>query len=86
MHVAEAADQKTSFKLRFRLTINSQWRSQNAENVRTSKGDYWTKQRFSSIASLFKMTTSLKGENLPQRERFLSLMSSSKTSYQFYLT
>ena len=30
---------------------------------RTSKGDYWIKQLFSSIASLFKMGTSLKGKN-----------------------
>ena len=30
----------------------------------TSKGDYWIKQGFSSIASLFKMGTSLKGKNL----------------------
>ena len=30
----------------------------------TSKGDYWIKQWFSSIAPLFKMGTSLKGKNL----------------------
>ena len=28
------------------------------------KGDYWNKQRFSSISSLFKMGTYLKGKNL----------------------
>ena len=28
-----------------------------------SKGDYWIKQCFSSIGSLFKMGTSLKGKN-----------------------
>ena len=31
------------------------------------KGDYLTKQRFSSFASLFKMGTSLKGKNLLPR-------------------
>ena len=30
----------------------------------TFKGDYWFKQRFYSIAALFKIVTSLKGENL----------------------
>ena len=34
------------------------------KTIRTSKGDYWHKQRFSSIASLFKIGTSLKGKNL----------------------
>ena len=33
----------------------------------TSKGDYWIKQWLSSIASLFKMGTSVKGKNwLPE--------------------
>ena len=32
--------------------------------LHTSKGDYWIKQWFSSIGSLFKMGTSLKGKNL----------------------
>ena len=32
--------------------------------LRTSKGDYWIKQQFSSNASLFEMGTSLKGKNL----------------------
>ena len=32
--------------------------------LRTSKGDDWIKQRFSSIACLFIMGTSLKGKNL----------------------
>ena len=31
--------------------------------LRTSKGDYWIKQLFSSTASLLKMETSLKGKN-----------------------
>ena len=34
------------------------------KKVRTSKGDYWIKQWFSSIAPLFKMGTSLNGKNL----------------------
>ena len=34
------------------------------KKLRTSKGAYWIKQPFSSIASLFKMRTSLKGKNL----------------------
>ena len=34
------------------------------KKLRTSKGNYWIKQWFSSIASLFKMGTSLKGKNL----------------------
>ena len=37
------------------------------KKVRTSKGDYWIKQLFSSIVSLFNMGTSLKGQNyLPE--------------------
>ena len=42
-----------------------QWRSQNTEKVRTSTRDYWIKQWFSSIASLLKMETSLKGNTNP---------------------
>ena len=34
------------------------------KKLRTSKEDNWNKQRFSSIASLFKIGTSLKGKNL----------------------
>ena len=34
------------------------------KKLRTSKGDYCIKQRFSAITSLFKMGTSLKGKNL----------------------
>ena len=30
----------------------------------SSKGDYWIKQRFSSIVSFLKMESSLKGKNL----------------------
>ena len=35
------------------LWLLLQWRSWNAEKIRTSKGDYWIKKWFSSIASLF---------------------------------
>ena len=35
------------------------------KKLRTSKGDYLTKQLFSSIVPLFKMGTSLKGKDLP---------------------
>ena len=38
-----------------------QWRRQNAEKF---KEDYWIKQWFSSIATLFKKETSVKGKNL----------------------
>ena len=34
------------------------------KKLHTSKGDYWIKQWFSSIAPLFKMGTFLKGKNL----------------------
>ena len=37
------------------------------KKVRTSKGDYWIKQRFSSTAPLFNMGTSLKRKNLLPR-------------------
>ena len=51
--------------------------SQNAEKLRTSKGDYLIKQWFSSIVSLFKMGTSLKERICSQRERIHSFNSSS---------
>ena len=39
----------------------------NAEKVTHIKGDYWIKQRFSIIASLCKIETSLNGKNsLPE--------------------
>ena len=41
-----------------------QWHNQNAEKLDTSRGGYWNKQWLSSIASLFKLGTSLKGKNL----------------------
>ena len=44
------------------------------KKLRTSKGDYWIKQRLSSIASLFKMETSLKGKkNAPTENKFYLL-------------
>ena len=47
------------------------------KKVRTSKGDYWIKKWFSSISSLFKMRTFLKGKNLLPDEANISFMSSS---------
>ena len=41
-----------------------QWHSQNSEKVTHIKGDYWNKKRFSSVAPLFKIGTSLKGKKL----------------------
>ena len=43
------------------------------KKLRTSKGDYWVQQWFSSIASLFKIGTSRYGK----RERIRSFKSSS---------
>ena len=43
-------------------TCNGVARTQ--KKLRTSKGNYWIKQWFSSIDLLFKMETSLKGKNL----------------------
>ena len=34
---------------------DKQWRCRNTAKLRTSKGDYWIKQWFSSIVSLFQM-------------------------------
>ena len=50
-----------------RLTLL--WRNGNGvdrtlKKLRTPKGNYWIKQWFSSMASLFKMGTSLRGKNL----------------------
>ena len=47
------------------------------KKLRTSKGDYLTKQWFSSVASLFKMGTSLKERICSQSEQILSYKSSS---------
>ena len=44
------------------------------KRLRTSKGDYWIKQRFSSMVPLFKIGTSLKGKNLLLEERILNLL------------
>ena len=38
--------------------------ARTVKKIRTSKGDYWIKQWFASIASFLKMGTSLKGKNL----------------------
>ena len=38
--------------------------ARSLKNLRTSKEDYWNKQRFSSSALLSKIGTSLKGKNL----------------------
>ena len=54
------AKMKTSPGYSIEWSLNTQKRSQNAEKIRTSKGDYWIKQVFSSIASLFKMKFLLK--------------------------
>ena len=48
------------YRLSLSAGLNFQWRSQ----LPTSKGDYWVKKWVLSIASLFKMGTSLKGKNL----------------------
>ena len=48
------------------------------KKLRISKGNYWIKQWFSSIASLFKIGTSLKRKNYaPRGSIILSLKSSS---------
>ena len=56
---------------------SAQRRSQNAEKLWTSKGDYWIKQWFSSIASLFKWKLLLKERICSQRERIFSFKNSS---------
>ena len=45
-------------------TVHTNGVARTLKKLRTPKGDYWIKQRFSSIGSLFKMGTSLKGKNL----------------------
>ena len=55
---------------------SAQWRSQNAEKLWTSKGDYCIKQWFSSIASLFKWELPLKERICSQREQIFSFKSS----------
>ena len=47
------------------------------KKLRTSKGDYWIKQWFSSIASLFKWKVLLKKRICSQREQILSFIRSS---------
>ena len=49
------------------IKMNNNGIARTLKMLGTSKGDYWIKQWFSSIASLFKMGTSLKGKNfLPE--------------------
>ena len=62
--------------LNINYSVCTQWHSQNAE-LRTSKGDYWDKKWFSSIASLFKMELLLKKEFAPRGSQFFPLKSSS---------
>ena len=57
--------QNTEYYLKFaQVLINANGVARTLKKVRTSKGDYRVKQWFSSVASLFKMGTSLKGKNL----------------------
>ena len=57
-----------SVKKKISYCDTKQWHSQNAEKVMHIKGRPLIKQWFSSIASLIKMGTSLKGKNLlPER-------------------
>ena len=46
------------------MQIVSNGVARTLKKLRTSKEDCWIKQRFSSVATLFKMRTSLKGNNL----------------------
>ena len=46
-----------------RESIHSSCVARTPKKVRTSKGDCWIKQWFSSIAPLFEMRTSLKGQH-----------------------
>ena len=66
----EVIRNKKSFALwlqcRYGLTVLGFFNgvARTLKKLRTSKRDYWVKQRFSSIAPLFKIGTSLKGKNL----------------------
>ena len=51
------------------LLVLSSGVARTPKKLRTSKGDYWIKQWFSSIASLFEIGTSIKGK----REQFFFL-------------
>ena len=55
---------------------SAQRRSKNAEKLWASKGGYWIKQWFSSIASLFKWELLLKERICSQREQNFSFKSS----------
>ena len=59
--------------------------SRTEKKLRTSKGDYWIKHWFTSIVSLFKMGTSLKGKNLlPEGANSFYKSSSLKSSSLWY--
>ena len=47
------------------------------KKLRTSKGDYWIKQRVTSITPIFKKELLLKERICSQREQILSFMSCS---------
>ena len=54
----------SEFLVHFALsTVQSNSVARNLKKLRTSKGDYCIKQRFSTITSFFKMGTSFKGKN-----------------------
>ena len=55
-------ENKTLAKISEFTAMHTQWRTKNAEKVTHIKGRL-LEQIFSSIASLFKMGTSLKGKN-----------------------
>ena len=65
------------WKLMTRTFVWSNGVARTLKTLRTSKGDYCIKQCFSTITSLFKMGTALKGKNCSQSERILSFNSSS---------
>ena len=54
---------RRAFKAQTSQRIRSNSVARSLKKLRTSKGDYWIKHWFSSIAPLFKMETSLKGKN-----------------------
>ena len=51
-------------KIKMATTYPSNGVAGTLKKLRTSKGDYWIKQCFSSSASFFKMGTPFKGINL----------------------
>ena len=57
-------NQKLMFQIRRKNPLVNNDVARTRKKLRTSKGDYPIKQRFSSLVSLFKMGTPLKGKNL----------------------